>query len=262
MFQIRFGTDGLCPDCQIALPLEGANPFRCRRCRRKYAINSGTLMAHSKLSAHIWFRGLWLFSISKLGINASFVSRYLGLSASSAQRLLVHIRLHLQALQASDLLGGPGAPAVALEIFPLKRVSREQSMTKRANILIANDGQHTLLRLLPYKPSRSLRKILPSIIAPHSTITIRQELSYIDLKNLDFTVDFVTPINLGGIKPKLVRGTYVNLARTLSGTYNAVKFTTLPRLLAELEFRANFSLHPRSMFWRLVSDFPDINRFR
>jgi transposase len=62
-------------------------------------------MHHARVPPLLWFYVMLHLANSAVGANAGFLSRHVGIDTGSAQRMLLHIRLHLAALDFQPVIG-------------------------------------------------------------------------------------------------------------------------------------------------------------
>jgi transposase-like protein len=55
------------------------NSWVCRECNKSFAIRSGTVMQDSSLPIRVWFKAMYLMTLTKKGISALELQRQLGL---------------------------------------------------------------------------------------------------------------------------------------------------------------------------------------
>ena len=92
----RWPRGPTCPHCASASVQCGAAhpsmPFRCRRCRRRFSVRTGTAMAQSKLGCRVWIVAIYLLATGLKGTSSMKLHRDLGISQKSAWHLAHRIR--------------------------------------------------------------------------------------------------------------------------------------------------------------------------
>ena len=100
--EARWPNGVACPHCGSMNVQAGAAhkmPYRCRDCRRRFSMRSGTVLADSKLGYQKWAIGIYLVTTSLKGVSSMKLHRDLGITQKSAWHLAHRIR---QAWDATD----------------------------------------------------------------------------------------------------------------------------------------------------------------
>ena len=106
----RWPSGAGCPHCGSVNVQTGAAhptmPYRCRDCRKRFSVRTGTAMADSKLGYRTWAIGIYLFTTSLKGVSSMKLHRDLGITQKSAWHLAHRLR---QAWEddGGEPLGGP-----------------------------------------------------------------------------------------------------------------------------------------------------------
>ena len=85
----------LCPRCngeQVSVNEAGKMPYWCKACRRKFSIQTGTLMEASHIPPHKWVQGCYLELTSLCGISSLGLAGTLNIHQHSAWTMLDQIR--------------------------------------------------------------------------------------------------------------------------------------------------------------------------
>ena len=80
-------------------------PFRCRACRKRFSVRSGTVMQHSNLGYQVWAMAIYLFMTSLKSVSSMKLHRDLNIAQNSAWHLSHRIRAAL--FQAGTGFAGP-----------------------------------------------------------------------------------------------------------------------------------------------------------
>jgi len=97
LFEKRWGTGFECKVCKHTTYWKGSRGhYICKKCEHHHSLKAGTIMQKSKKPLKFWFKAIWLFTMSKRGVNAKDLERQLGLSYPTAW-------LWLQKLKRSSL---------------------------------------------------------------------------------------------------------------------------------------------------------------
>ena len=85
-----------CPHCESRNVQSGAAhpamPCRCRSCRRRFSVRTGTVMAESKLGFRLWVVAIYLLTTGLKGTSSMKLHRDLGVTRKSAWHLAHRIR--------------------------------------------------------------------------------------------------------------------------------------------------------------------------
>ena len=85
LFEKRWGSGFECKVCKHTTYWIGARGhYICKKCEHHHSLKAGTIMQKSKKPLKFWFKAIWLFTMSKRGINAKDLERQLGLSYPTA----------------------------------------------------------------------------------------------------------------------------------------------------------------------------------
>ena len=64
--------------------------YECKKCRSRTSLKSGTIMENSNLSFLIWYKTMFLMSVTKKGFSAKEIQKQLGLKRYEPVRAMVH----------------------------------------------------------------------------------------------------------------------------------------------------------------------------
>ena len=89
--------DGIaCPHCGSMNVQTGAShktmPFRCRDCRKRFSVRTGSVMQASNLSYQVWVIAIYLIVTNLKGISSMKMHRELGIAQKSAWHLAHRLR--------------------------------------------------------------------------------------------------------------------------------------------------------------------------
>ena len=106
----RWPNGPLCPYCQAERVQSGAvhkiMPYRCRDCRKRFSVRTGTVMAASNLGFQTWIIAIYLLTTSLKGTSSMKLHRDLGITQKTAWHLAHRIRAMWQK-DVEALLEGP-----------------------------------------------------------------------------------------------------------------------------------------------------------
>ncbi len=106
---MRWPDGPQCPHCQSDRIQSGAAhksmPYRCRDCRKRFSVRTGTVMADSNLGYQTWALAIYLLTTGIKGTSSMKLHRDLGITQKTAWHLAHRIRETWQEKQS--LLEGP-----------------------------------------------------------------------------------------------------------------------------------------------------------
>ena len=92
---VRWSNGPVCPHCDSDNVQSGAAhkmPYRCRKCRKRFSVRTGTVMADSKLGYQVWALAAYLMTTELKGRSSMKLHRDLGITQKSAWHLAHRIR--------------------------------------------------------------------------------------------------------------------------------------------------------------------------
>ena len=107
--ETRWADGPRCPHCNSdrvqANAAHKTMPYRCRECRKRFSVRTGTVMADSKLGYQTWALATYLLTTGIKGTSSLKLHRDLGITQKSAWHLAHRIRETWNRKQAA--FGGP-----------------------------------------------------------------------------------------------------------------------------------------------------------
>lgn len=93
-----------------------AGLYKCALCRKQFTATIGTVFERSKIPLHVWFKAVYLMSISHDTITAKRLQESLGVAYQTAWYMRAKLRkaTNKPVLVAGAMVGG-GAPATVHE---------------------------------------------------------------------------------------------------------------------------------------------------
>lgn len=92
----RWHGEEYCPHCGSLNVQTGAKhktmPYRCRDCRKRFSVRTGTVMVSSNLGFQIWALAIYLLTTSIKGVSSMKLHRDLGITQKSAWHLAHRLR--------------------------------------------------------------------------------------------------------------------------------------------------------------------------
>lgn len=133
--QVRWGDQFRCQSCDgHEFWTLGTGLRRCRHCRFKNSVKTGTIFESSRLPLKMWFYAVWWITAQKTGVSALDLQRDVGLGSYRSAWLLLHkIRNAMTRADDTPLSGdveigeirvGSVAVIVAAEFSGAKRIGK------------------------------------------------------------------------------------------------------------------------------------------
>lgn len=272
LFDMRWPNGFCCPKCkQSGDPWPMANHYlRCRHCRSRISLLSGTMMEGSHKPLLFWFQAIWYVVNQKNGVSALGLQKALGFGGyRTAWTWLNKLRTamvrpnrdRLQGIVEVDetLVGGRrsgkrgrGAEGKTLVLVAVEE--RAQGGMGRIRMCIVTDAS-----------GDSLIDAIKAMVAPGSTVRTDGWKGYNRLKQAQYNHIVVAheEEELGTDPTPLVHRIASLLKRWLLGTHQgAVRASHLPYYLDEFTFRFNrrYFKSRGKLFYRLLEQCLQIPR--
>ena len=93
----RWGKDGegrFCPHCGSTKTVKAKDkmPYRCKDCRKRFSVRTGSILAESKVPLHKWLMAVYLLNTNLKGVSSMKLARDLGVQQRTAWFLAHRIR--------------------------------------------------------------------------------------------------------------------------------------------------------------------------
>ena len=264
LFRDRWPRGFVCPKCNNTQysKIRSRSLYQCSQCRHQTSLISGTLFASTKLPLTIWFLAIYLITQSKDGISSLNLSRSIGVSANTAQRMKHKLQQTMK--DADDSLKLPGVIQLDDAYWGGKKHDgkRGRGATGKTPFLAAvstNLKGHPIYMRLSRIKSFSITEIEHwSFNHIHrNSIVITDGLAcFSGVKKAGYLHKSI--ITGGGYESvKLPEFKWVNIMlgnikNSLHGTYHAISQKHIPRYLAEFCYRFNRRFHMESMIPSLI----------
>ncbi len=93
LFEKRWGAGFSCSKCgHTEYWKDNRGNYTCKKCEHQHSLKAGTIMHSSKKPLKLWFKAIWLFTVSKRGVNAKDLQVQLGISYPTAWLWLQKLR--------------------------------------------------------------------------------------------------------------------------------------------------------------------------
>lgn len=264
VFAARYGTQVYCKACETPARWAVVNRRMVihRRCRTRISPYAGTLMAHSRVPAQLWFYVMLHLANSAEGANADFLRRHAGIDTRSVQRMLYRIRLHLAARNYEPLIGSPGQH-VHVRLERLRGAYSMDSRRNLAQVLLMAAGE-TVSAIVtdPARPHR-LHRLLSSRVHDQASMitnchhTSRVIAGYRSVRSSRLQFDPTYFLD-NDEKYDVIAGFLASFRRRLRTQHQHVAIKHLWLYLAEAIFRFNRRLRSSDIFSDMVSAFPSL----
>lgn len=117
--QIRWPDGFVCPFCGVvAEPWKmGDGKLRCKTCRKRTSITSGTIFDKTRYPMTMWFHVMWHVVSQKNGVSALGLKRSLGFGSYQTSWAWMHKLRRAMVRPGRDMIGGPGVVVEVDETF-------------------------------------------------------------------------------------------------------------------------------------------------
>lgn len=260
---IRWPDGFACPHCGAgASSRDDAGRYRCRGCKRRVSVISGTIFDKTRTPLTVWFEAAWWMSVSKMGVSAAHLHRMLPIASyQTAWAMLARFRSVMTSANSTPLvgrvevdetfLGGPRPGVVG-------RGAAGKTLVAGAIEVTDHGWGRARLHVIPDATFLSLRAFTRATIAPGATVFTDGLRSYIPaLRDAYMHVPISVSASDVPAHESLpaVHRLFALVKRFLEGTYQgAGSVEHLPDYLDEFTFRFNrrHAHHRGLVFLRLL----------
>jgi len=248
--------------------------YECKKCRSRTSLRSGTIMQNSNLSFLIWYKTMFLMSMTKKGFSSKEIQKQLGLKRYEPVWAMVHKlrkamgnrddRYTLEGMIEMD----EGYFTVESSEFEKNKGLRGRGAAGKQNVAIMAEST-PLEDINSKKNSRHCRYFKAKVLESHSKDEINSTVSNsIHEKSIVFTdkstsyVDIADYVELHITEKsdkktteetlKWVHITISNAKRNLLGNYHKIKGKYLQSYLDEFCYKLNRRYFGEKLFDRLV----------
>jgi len=248
--------------------------YECKKCRSRTSLRSGTIMQNSNLSFLIWYKTMFLMSMTKKGFSSKEIQKQLGLKRYEPVWAMVHKlrkamgnrddRYTLEGMIEMD----EGYFTVESSEFEKNKGIRGRGAAGKQNVAIMAEST-PLEDINTKKNSRHCRYFKAKVLESHSKDEINNTINNsIHEKSIVFTdkstsyVDIADYVELHITEKsdkktteetlKWVHITISNAKRNLLGNYHKIKGKYLQLYLDEFCYKLNRRYFGEKLFDRLV----------
>jgi len=248
--------------------------YECKKCRHRTSLRSGTIMQSSNLSFLIWYKAMFLMSVTKKGFSAKEMQRQLGLKRYEPVWQMTHkLRRAMGNRDARYTLEG----MIEMDegYFTVSSSEVEQSQGIRGRGAVGKANTLIMAESVPLEDietgikSKSCRyfkaKVLDSHLSDEINLEARQAIdsesivftdkssSYVDIA--DFVELHITEKSDKQTTKETLRWVHItigNAKRNLLGNYHKIKRKYLQLYLNEFVYKLNRRYFGERIFERLI----------
>ena len=248
--------------------------YECKKCRRRTSLRSGTVMQNSNLSFLIWYKTMFLMSVTKKGFSTNEIQKQLGLKRYEPVWAMVHkLRKAMGNRDAKHTLEGMIEMDEAYFTVESSEVDQEKGIRGKGAVgkqNVAIMAESTPLEDLETgKKEKHVRYFKAKVLEGHDGDEINQTVKEsIDNQSIVFTdkstsyVDIADFVELHLMEKssketteetlKWVHIAISNAKRNLLGNYHKIKRKYLQLYLNEFIYKLNRRYFGEKLFDRLV----------
>ena len=248
--------------------------YECKTCRHRTSLRSGTIMQSSNLSFLIWYKTMFLMSVTKKGFSAKEIQKQLGLKRYEPVWQMTHkLRKAMGKRDARYTLEGmiemdEGYFTVASSELEQSKGIRGKGAVGKANTLIMAESV-PLENIETGEQSKHCRyfkaKVLDSHLSEEINSEVKQSIdsecivftdkssSYVDIA--DFVELHITEKSDKQSTKETLRWVHItigNAKRNLLGNYHKIKRKYLQLYLNEFVYKLNRRYFGERIFDRLI----------
>jgi len=248
--------------------------YECKSCRHRTSLRSGTIMQSSNLSFLIWYKTMFLMSVTKKGFSAKEIQKQLGLKRYEPVWQMTHkLRRTMDKRDARYTLEGmiemdEGYFTVASSEVEQEKGIRGRGATGKANTLIMAESipledietgnvskscRYFKAKVLDSHLSQEINHAVHQSIDNESIVFSDKSTSYVDIA--DFVELHITEKSDKQTTKETLRWVHItigNAKRNLLGNYHKIKRKYLQLYLNEFVYKLNRRYFGEKIFDRLI----------
>ena len=276
---LRWPDGPVCPHCRCSHVQSAcahpSMPYRCRSCRKRFSVRTGSVMADTKLGYRTWALAIYLLCTGLKGISSMKLSRELGITQKSAWHL--GHRLRAGFARPADLFAGP----VEVDEVYIGGRERNKHASKKLNAGRGTVGKqpvagarnrasgHVAARPVADTSKQELQGFVKEQASPGAAVHTDTASSYASMEGFEHAAvnhsagEYVR----GTVHTNSIESFWALFKRGLYGTYHHMSGQHLQRYLAEFSGRHNVrdldtaeqmgllavGLHGRRLPWKVLA---------
>lgn len=262
LFNVRFGQDHVCPNCERAgkwYKITGRPVYSCQWCGHHIHPTVGTIFEASSTSLQLWFYAIYLFTQTRHGVSAKELQRQLGVTYKCAWRMGHKIREHMADVDGEDPLSG--IVEIDETMVGGKRSGKRGRGAEGKTVVFGmlQRGGDVMTQVVPNVRRNTLTPIIEANVTDGTEIHTDELHSYKNLSSIGYEHKTV---NHGageyareGVHVNNLEGFWSILKKGITSTHIHVSQKHLHSYAKEFEYRFNSRRHPEKMLNELLTTF-------
>lgn len=234
-----------CADAKIYV-VQGTQPYKCSKCRRKFTAKTGTIMEGSHIPIRMWLFAMYLMATSRKGISSIALSKQLGTTQKTAWFMAHRIR---EACEEADKLKGVveadevyiGPKVKSMHLKDRKRWTGRGVANKTPVIGMKERGGRMIGRVVNTTGARSLQRVIGEHVEKETMLMTDEHSSYIGVPKKGYGHGVINHSRgqyvKGNVHTNGIESVWALLRRGLYGTYHHVDKKHLQRYVDEFAFK-------------------------